>query len=129
MNCTAVIRAVTAATLLAFPVLVFVWSCTGRPSNDGPDAASDTSVGTSTGNRTGTNTGTAAGTCTLTGTHTSVYDGPGYNECGVWICGIAGPNCGSTCKDLNKDPSNCGACGNTCGVGRVCSSGECVSGN
>src|SRR5207237_491381 len=30
-------------------------------------------------------------------------------------CGCAKPNCNGLCLDFSSDPSNCGACGNTCG--------------
>ncbi len=32
---------------------------------------------------------------------------------------------GTTCVDLATDPSNCGACGNSCGVGGFCVGGTC----
>jgi hypothetical protein len=34
--------------------------------------------------------------------------------------------CNSVCRDIALDPSNCGACGKTCGAGEVCSAGACV---
>src|SRR4051812_4282358 len=34
--------------------------------------------------------------------------------------------CGSVCSDLNKDPENCGGCGNACAAGQVCASGSCA---
>lgn len=33
--------------------------------------------------------------------------------------------CGNVCADLATDFSNCGACGNSCGLGGVCSGGVC----
>ncbi|MFO0651193.1 MAG: MXAN_6577-like cysteine-rich protein [Polyangiales bacterium] len=33
--------------------------------------------------------------------------------------------CGSVCRDLQTDNSNCGACGRTCPSGNVCVSGSC----
>jgi len=34
--------------------------------------------------------------------------------------------CGGICQDLSSDEANCGACGVTCGLGQICSSGTCV---
>jgi hypothetical protein len=34
--------------------------------------------------------------------------------------------CGGQCVDLDSDPSHCGRCGNTCGVGTACYHGDCV---
>jgi hypothetical protein len=34
--------------------------------------------------------------------------------------------CGSTCVDRRSDNQNCGACGNACASGLLCSSGACV---
>ncbi|MGM0559220.1 MAG: hypothetical protein ACQEVA_22735 [Myxococcota bacterium] len=35
-------------------------------------------------------------------------------------------NCGGECVDRQSDPENCGACGNVCEGGKLCSSGTCV---
>jgi hypothetical protein len=34
--------------------------------------------------------------------------------------------CGSTCVDIQTDPSNCGHCGNRCGSGATCTGGACI---
>lgn len=34
--------------------------------------------------------------------------------------------CGELCVELQADPVNCGACGNPCGKGEVCSNGKCA---
>jgi len=34
--------------------------------------------------------------------------------------------CGSACKDLTSDQQNCGKCGNACGAGETCQSGQCL---
>lgn len=34
--------------------------------------------------------------------------------------------CGNTCRDLLRDPLNCGACGSVCTGGTACQNGECV---
>jgi len=34
--------------------------------------------------------------------------------------------CGGACVDLDTDPEHCGACGSTCGAGRVCAGGVCA---
>lgn len=36
--------------------------------------------------------------------------------------------CGGACSNLQTDRDNCGACGNACGDGLVCSFGQCVEG-
>jgi hypothetical protein len=33
--------------------------------------------------------------------------------------------CGAACADLHSDNANCGACGNGCAAGKVCSNGAC----
>lgn len=35
--------------------------------------------------------------------------------------------CGNVCVELSGDGHHCGACGNACGQGRMCSSGNCVA--
>jgi hypothetical protein len=35
--------------------------------------------------------------------------------------------CGNLCVDTQSDPSNCGACGTTCGANEICSAGQCSS--
>lgn len=39
------------------------------------------------------------------------------------LCGLT-PD---TCKDLQTDTNNCGTCGNTCGSGKECDAGKCVT--
>ncbi len=41
-------------------------------------------------------------------------------------CGGDSSDCGGVCVTLLADNLNCGACGNACGVGTVCSAGTCV---
>ena len=41
-------------------------------------------------------------------------------------CPTGRTNCGS-CRDLQTDAENCGACGNICGAGQLCRRGVCVS--
>lgn len=31
------------------------------------------------------------------------------------------------CVDIQKDPNNCGSCGNSCGAGGVCAGGKCIT--
>src|SRR5581483_1580826 len=52
----------------------------------------------------------------------SLPDGGGTSACtpGQVICGGA-------CSDPKKDPDNCGACGNACKQGELCSMGTCVT--
>ena len=40
-------------------------------------------------------------------------------------CAAPLTQCGSACTNTASDPSNCGACGTTCGAGQVCSAGAC----
>ncbi len=44
-------------------------------------------------------------------------------------CGAKDQCCGSTCFNLSKDPSNCGACGVACGGGETCDNGACRCGS
>ncbi len=131
MNKLRILGVAGCASVVSVTIQILAIGCTGTAGHSAADASTGTASGTYTGNSTGvgtgsvTSTGATTDTCKSTGTHTSTFDGPGYNECGVWICGIAGPNCGTTCKDLNKDPSNCGACGVACASNQVCFAGKC----
>jgi hypothetical protein len=61
------------------------------------------------------------GQCCPTGVTTCV--GTGKNKtCGP--CPIGYEDCGGTCTDLSTT-TNCGTCGNACGTGAICVSGEC----
>ncbi len=42
-------------------------------------------------------------------------------------CAITETQCDDVCVNVNTDSSNCGACGNECGVGEECSAGACES--
>ena len=48
---------------------------------------------------------------------------------GFAVCGPhdAGPEYVPTCADLSTDPNNCGACGQTCSQGDVCTDGACTT--
>jgi Stigma-specific protein, Stig1 len=46
---------------------------------------------------------------------------------GKCVCPTGKTLCGKTCVDTKSDDSNCGVCGNTCGSGKSCCSGSCVS--
>jgi hypothetical protein len=51
-----------------------------------------------------------------------------YCESDGWCYDNCSPGltwCDSSCVDLSSDPYNCGACGNVCEPGFVCSSGAC----
>lgn len=41
-------------------------------------------------------------------------------------CGPGQATCGASCVALDRDPSNCGACGHACGAHAVCAFGVCV---
>jgi hypothetical protein len=40
-------------------------------------------------------------------------------------CPASQADCSGTCASLNSDNANCGACGNACPAGNVCSNGSC----
>jgi hypothetical protein len=40
-------------------------------------------------------------------------------------CAPPGLLCAGVCADVTSDPNNCGACGNACGAGTTCVSGQC----
>ena len=46
------------------------------------------------------------------------------NQC-IDSCPSGKDNCPTGCKDLKKDPQNCGACGKTCGKCQACVNGKC----
>jgi hypothetical protein len=50
-----------------------------------------------------------------------------YCVAGVCKSGCNAPLslCGSTCTDVESDPSNCGFCGTKCGPGLACTGGQC----
>ena len=53
----------------------------------------------------------------------AVTDGGGSDDDG---CPRYHTKCGDTCLPTHVDPDNCGACGNACEQGEVCSSGSCT---
>src|SRR5436190_8501530 len=52
-------------------------------------------------------------------------DGPKRGDASVFLCQGGQIACGPTCVDPASDMRNCGACGNVCAAGSVCSSGRC----
>ena len=42
------------------------------------------------------------------------------------LCPASQSDCGGTCATLTSDVNNCGACGNACSPGNVCSNGSCA---
>jgi len=60
-------------------------------------------------------------TCTLCGGDTVT------RSCGTSVvCAPGLTNCGGTCKNLSLDSFNCGACGQTCSGGMICTGGGCA---
>ena len=51
---------------------------------------------------------------------------PGSYDCVSGACQPPEVQCGTQCVDLSSNPSNCGACGNVCDTGEMCSQGACV---
>lgn len=47
---------------------------------------------------------------------------------GTNSCATGELMCGGRCIDVTSNPSHCGACGNTCDLGRECVMGACASG-
>ena len=44
----------------------------------------------------------------------------------IQACASGTTRCAGLCVDLDNDAKNCGACGDACKVGQVCSAGKCV---
>ena len=94
--------------MLRFSLLVAILALgacdDGNPAEPGRGGQGNpTGAGSgSTGNATGTGSSSGGGTCS--GMMTS---------------------CGGVCVDTKSDSSHCGACGNACTDGMVCSQGEC----
>jgi len=45
---------------------------------------------------------------------------------GTCICPIDHEICEESCIDTSSDPSNCGGCGQECGLGAICSDSSCI---
>jgi len=43
------------------------------------------------------------------------------------VCPTATADCGDVCSYLDRDPSNCGACGVQCVADQVCAAGRCTA--
>lgn len=50
----------------------------------------------------------------------------GSGQC-VASCTSAQTQCGAVCAVLGTDQSNCGSCGTACGIGEICTDGNCGS--
>ncbi len=51
--------------------------------------------------------------------------GAAPSQDGAVGCGSGITLCGAECVDTDHDPAHCGACGNACAAGQVCSAGAC----
>jgi hypothetical protein len=81
----------------------------GQPTESAPTATAGTPGTTATG---GGETTTATPTAT---------------DEGELTCPEGFTLCGDVCYDLTSNTSNCGACGNVCPAGQLCSSGQCTA--
>lgn len=55
--------------------------------------------------------------------------GAGTTGCNDGQCAKGLDLCGVSCRDLEADVQNCGACGVTCAAGQICSNGVCCEAN
>jgi len=60
------------------------------------------------------------------GSSGTVPDASTSNEASVCVSSTQ-VVCSGECSDLQKDPSNCGACGTACKAGELCSQGKCAT--
>ncbi|MBO6938033.1 MAG: hypothetical protein JJ863_23900 [Deltaproteobacteria bacterium] len=52
-------------------------------------------------------------------------DRPDFGPPPACACNLGESCCDATCVDVDIEPGNCGACGNACADGEVCSAGSC----
>jgi hypothetical protein len=83
-----------------------------------------------------------AGNCSSGQPNGSVCRNPGYIDClsgncsnlklpanGINVgqcCAVGQTSCNNSCTNLSTDNNNCGACGQVCGTGSLCSNGACL---
>jgi hypothetical protein len=48
-----------------------------------------------------------------------------FNSLTSTLCPCGEVQCSGTCKNLQTDAANCGACGTKCGAGEICTNGSC----
>ena len=107
---------------------------------EGTGGAADTGTETATGGQTPEEpTGTAAAgaptttttdtgdTTTTTGTGDTTTATPTATDDGQLECPTGYTLCGDVCFDLASNANNCGACGNACPAGQLCSGGQCTA--
>ncbi len=82
-----------------------------------------TDAGTDAGVDAGIDAGTDAGFDA--GTDAGIDAGIDAGVIGGGVCAGTLALCGSTCRDLEAELENCGACGNICTNARVCTGGSC----
>ncbi|MEZ4390403.1 MAG: hypothetical protein R3A48_04845 [Polyangiales bacterium] len=135
-NCGACGRVCTAPTggTVSCTAGSCVQSCPAGQTNCGGVCRATGATCTSAGTGGCANTGTlvCSGTttvCSATPRTSGPCSSPAGGTCttgGTCTCGTGFTNCSGTCRNLQTENANCGACGRACSTGSTCVSGVCV---
>ena len=128
-------KTISVIALLASAVGIFGGACVAEtdPSEVQPAAVgeareavtADPVTCTSTCSATGGATITKSCTTSCSATSASVTCNGVVTACAACASGLT--NCSGTCVNLETSAADCGACGNVCASGDVCTSGVCTA--